>query len=54
MAVKAVLELTAVQNPGEITTTEIAAQMGLSQGGIFRHFSSKDLPANNPTQQKQA
>lgn len=42
MAVKAVLELAAVQNPGEITTTEIAAQMGLSQGGIFRHFSSKD------------
>ncbi|MDY0227462.1 MAG: TetR/AcrR family transcriptional regulator [Desulfomicrobium apsheronum] len=42
MAVKAVLELAAVQNPGEITTTAIAAHMGLSQGGIFRHFSSKD------------
>jgi AcrR family transcriptional regulator len=42
MAVKAVLELAAIQNPGEITTTEIAAHMGLSQGGIFRHFSSKD------------
>lgn len=42
MAVKAVLELAAVQNPSEITTTGIAAQMGLSQGGIFRHFSTKD------------
>lgn len=42
MAVKAVLELAAVRNPGEITTTAIAAQMGLSQGGIFRHFSTKD------------
>ena len=42
MAVKAVLELAAVQNPGDITTTAIAARMGLSQGGIFRHFSSKD------------
>jgi len=42
MAVQAVLELAAVQNPSEITTTGIAAQMGLSQGGIFRHFSTKD------------
>lgn len=42
MAVKAVLELAAVQNPADITTTAIAARMGLSQGGIFRHFSSKD------------
>ncbi|GAB6113128.1 TetR/AcrR family transcriptional regulator [Desulfomicrobium salsuginis] len=42
MAVKAVLELAAIQNPSEITTTKIATQMGLSQGGIFRHFSTKD------------
>lgn len=42
MAVKAVLELAAIKNPSEITTTGIAAQMGLSQGGIFRHFSTKD------------
>ena len=37
MAVKAVLELAAVQNPGEITTTEIAAQMGL-----FSRWTSKE------------
>jgi len=42
MTVKAVLELAAAHNPGDITTTAIAAHMGLSQGGIFRHFSSKD------------
>lgn len=42
MAVKAVLDLAAVQNPSEISTTAIAAHMGLSQGGIFRHFSSKE------------
>ena len=42
MAVKAVLELAAIQNPCEITTTGIATHMGLSQGGIFRHFSTKD------------
>lgn len=42
MAVKAVLELAAVLNPSVITTTGIAAHMGLSQGGLFRHFSSKE------------
>lgn len=42
MAVRAVLELAAVQNPCLITTTGIAAQMGMSQGGLFRHFSTKD------------
>lgn len=35
MAVKAVLELAAVQNPGDITTTAIAARMGLSQGAAL-------------------
>jgi AcrR family transcriptional regulator len=42
MTVRAVLELAAVHNPSEITTTDIARRMGLSQGGVFRHFSTKD------------
>lgn len=42
MTVKAVLELAAIRNPSEITTTAIAEQMGLTQGAVFRHFSSKD------------
>ncbi len=40
--VEAVVELAAAQNPAEITTTEIAAHMGLTQGALFRHFESKD------------
>ena len=40
--VEAVVELAAEQNPSEITTTAIAERMGLTQGALFRHFSSKD------------
>lgn len=40
--VEAVVELAAGQNPAEITTTEIARHMGLTQGALFRHFESKD------------
>jgi len=40
--VDAVISLAATQNPSEITTTQIAQQMGVSQGALFRHFASKD------------
>ncbi|MDP2135889.1 MAG: TetR/AcrR family transcriptional regulator [Sulfuritalea sp.] len=40
--VEAVIELTAEQNPGDITTAAIAQRMNLTQGALFRHFPSKD------------
>ncbi len=40
--VEAVVALAAERNPSSITTTEIAARMGLTQGALFRHFPSKD------------
>lgn len=40
--VEAVVELAAEQNPADITTAEIAAHMGVTQGALFRHFHSKD------------
>ena len=40
--VQAVLDLAAVQNPTEITTSAIAAQMHITQGALFRHFATKD------------
>lgn len=40
--VEAVIDLAAGQNPNDITTTAIAEHMGLTQGAIFRHFSTKD------------
>ena len=40
--VQAVLDLAAVQNPAEITTSAIAAQMHITQGALFRHFATKD------------
>lgn len=39
---QAVVDLAAEQNPAEITTTAIADRMGLTQGALFRHFSTKD------------
>ena len=42
VTVEAVIELTAEQNPGDITTAAIAQRMNLTQGALFRHFSSKD------------
>lgn len=42
VTVKAVVELAAEQNPNEITTAAIAKRMGLTQGALFRHFSTKD------------
>lgn len=40
--VDAVLSLAAAHDPGEITTTAIARHMGVTQGALFKHFSTKD------------
>lgn len=40
--IKTVIELAGEQNPVEITTAAIAKRMGLTQGALFRHFSTKD------------
>jgi TetR/AcrR family transcriptional regulator len=40
--VESVVELAALRNPSEITTTAIADHMGLSQGALFKHFPTKD------------
>ena len=42
VTVEAVIQLTAEQNPGDITTAAIAQHMNLTQGALFRHFPSKD------------
>ena len=42
ITVDAVVELAAQQNPNEITTAAIAKHMGVSQGALFKHFSSKE------------
>ncbi len=42
VTVDAVVELAAEQNPSEITTAAIAKRMRLTQGALFRHFSSKE------------
>jgi len=42
VTIEAVIELAGSRNPGEITTAAIAKQMHLSQGALFRHFSSKE------------
>ena len=40
--VGAVIALAADHDPGEITTTAIARQMGVTQGALFKHFPTKD------------
>lgn len=40
--VQAVLKLTQERSVDAITTTDIAASVGLSQGSVFRHFPNKD------------
>lgn len=42
MTVETVIDLAAEQNPADITTDAIAKRMGVTQGALFRHFSSKD------------
>lgn len=40
--VGAVIALAADHDPGEISTTAIARQMGVTQGALFKHFPTKD------------
>ena len=40
--VEAVIALAAKANPADITTAQIAAYMGVTQGALFRHFSDKE------------
>jgi AcrR family transcriptional regulator len=40
--VEAVIDLAGKQNPSHITTSAIAERMGLTQGALFRHFSTKE------------
>ncbi len=42
IAVEAMVELAAEQNPNSITTAAIAKRMGLTQGSLFRHFPNKE------------
>jgi len=39
--VDAVIALAAITNPADITTGQIAAHMGVTQGALFRHFADK-------------
>lgn len=41
-AAQAVIDLAAVQSPAEITTTDIARRVGLTQAALFRHFPTKN------------
>lgn len=41
VTVEAVIALAATTNPADITTAQIAAHMGVSQGALFRHFADK-------------
>lgn len=42
LTVQTVLDLAAGQNPSDITTTDIARRMRMTQGALFRHFPTKD------------
>lgn len=42
VTIEAVVELAGLQNPSEITTAAIAKHMNLTQGALFRHFSTKE------------
>lgn len=42
VTVESVIELAGEHNPSEITTSQIAKHMGVTQGALFRHFPSKD------------
>lgn len=39
--IEAVLDLAARGNPADITTADIAGELNLSQGAVFKHFPSK-------------
>ena len=40
--VLAALQLAARRSPADITTTDLAQAVGISQGAVFKHFASKD------------
>jgi TetR/AcrR family transcriptional regulator len=40
--VEAALLLAAQRSPADITTTDLALAVGITQGAVFRHFSSKE------------
>ncbi|MBK9443940.1 MAG: TetR family transcriptional regulator [Comamonadaceae bacterium] len=40
--VEAALRLAAQRSPADITTTDLAHAVGITQGAVFRHFSSKE------------
>ncbi|MBG58063.1 MAG: TetR family transcriptional regulator [Porticoccus sp.] len=40
--VQAVIELCGQEEPATLTTNDIAKKMGVTQGALFRHFSSKN------------
>jgi AcrR family transcriptional regulator len=42
LIVQTVVRLAAERNPEEITTAAMAAEMGLTQGALFRHFPTKE------------
>ncbi len=42
VTVQAVITLASEQNPGSITTADIAERMKVTQGALFRHFPSKE------------
>ena len=41
LTVEAVIALAATTNPAALTTAQIAAHMGVTQGALFRHFADK-------------
>lgn len=40
--VQAALDLAAIKSPAEITTGDLAQAIGITQGGVFKHFESKE------------
>ncbi len=40
--IQAALDLAAIKSPAEITTGDLAQAIGITQGGVFKHFESKE------------
>lgn len=40
--VQAALQLAAQRSPAEVTTADLAQAVGITQGGVFKHFESKE------------
>ncbi len=41
--VQAALMLAAQKSPAEVTTADLAQMIGITQGGVFKHFKSKEV-----------